>query len=584
MSGLFHIGEAGKLTLCDCTGGGSIIGALSNNGTLYVYGGTLTEIALGNRGKVYLAEGAKFADNQLTVSFKDSKQIYVDPDLLSTQKMALRLDESVSAVPSGAIVTAWKADGDGSDASFTSVDRFTLVRPEDYKLELKEDGVVLIEAGSGSSGGGTPGGTPGDNDDPSDGSGGGGGSFKPSTQSVTVPISGEDNTIYVGASVKGDTATIDKVDLSHLDEVIGDHVEDVGTVTIDFSDLKSREPITTVELPANVVKKIAAAVNDPANDAHSLEIVLANGLSIEFDAVALGEKVAQADGPDITISIQNSKDAKPNQKQEAALKGRPAYNITVTSGGEHISDIGGKITVHAPYELQNGEHPRGIVVWYVDEDGKRERCETSYDPVKKRVNWKTDYLSLYMIDYDESAINPFTDISEEAYYYDSVLWALDKGITGGTTATTFSPDASCTRAQMATFLWRAAGSPEPAGGTNPFTDVKADAYYAKAVQWVYEQGITAGTSATTFSPDAPCTRAQMATFIYRTEQAKGGGFTGTWMFHVPFTDTPEWAFEAIAWCYMKGITQGTGDGTTFSPDVDCTRGQMVMFLYRYFGK
>jgi hypothetical protein len=219
----------------------------------------------------------------------------------------------------------------------------------------------------------------------------------------------------------------------------------------------------------------------------------------------------------------------------------------------------------------------------VDEDGKRERCETSYDPVKKRVNWKTDYLSLYMIDYDESAINPFTDISEEAYYYDSVLWALDKGITGGTTATTFSPDASCTRAQMATFLWRTAGSPEPVGGTNPFTDVKADAYYAKAVQWVYEQGITAGTSATTFSPDAPCTRAQMATFIYRTEQAKGGGFTGTWMFRVPFTDAPEWAFEAIAWCYMKGITSGTS-ATTFGPNVDCTRGQMVTFLYRYFGK
>ena len=577
-SGRFQIEEGGALTLCDCTGGGRIIGALSNNGTLYVYGGTLTEIALGNRGKVYLAADAKFADDQLTISFTGSEQIYADPALLSTQKMALCLDESVSAVPSGAIVTAWKADGDGGDASFTSVDCFTLVRPEKYKLELKEDGVVLSEAGSSSSGGGTPGGRP------SSGDGGGGGSYTPPSQPVTVPISGEDNTIYVGASVKGDTATIDKVDLSHLDEVIGDHVEDVGTVTIDFSDLKSREPITTVELPANVVKKIAAAVNDPANDAHSLEIVLANGLSIEFDAVALGEKVAQADGPDITISIQNSKDAKPNQKQEAALKGRPAYDITVTSGGEHISDIGGKITVHAPYELQNGEHPRGIVVWYVDEDGKRERCETSYDPVKKRVNWKTDHLSLYMIDYDESAINPFTDISEEAYYYDSVLWALDKGITGGTTATTFSPDASCTRAQMATFLWRAAGSPEPAGGTNPFTDVKADAYYAKAVQWVYEQGITAGTSATTFSPDAPCTRAQMATFIYRTEQAKGGGFTGTWMFHVPFTDTPEWAFEAIAWCYMKGITQGTGDGTTFSPDVDCTRGQMVTFLYRYFGK
>ena len=134
---------------------------------------------------------------------------------------------------------------------------------------------------------------------------------------------------------------------------------------------------------------------------------------------------------------------------------------------------------------------------------------------------------------------------------------------------------------MATFLWKAAGSPEPKGDSNPFADVNADAYYAKAVQWAVEQGITAGTSATTFSPDAACTRAQMATFIYRCEQAKGGGFTGAWMFRLPFTDAPEWAFEAIAWCYMNGITSGTSE-TTFSPDAPCTRAQMVTFLYRYF--
>lgn len=349
---------------------------------------------------------------------------------------------------------------------------------------------------------------------------GGGGSSKPSapstptTENVTVPISGEEKTIHVGASVTGDKATIDEVDLSHLDTVIGEDV-DTGTVTIDFSNLDSKEPITTVELPSDVVKQIAEAVNDPANDAHSFEVVLSNGLSIEFDAEALGEKAAQADGMDITISIKNSKDAKPNQKQEAALKGRPAYDITVTSGGEHISHMGGKITVHDPYELQDGEHPNGIVVWYVDEDGKKERCETSYDKKNKRVNWKTDHLSLYMIDYDAAlAANPFTDVSEDAYYYDAVLWAVDNGITNGATTTTFDPDGTCTRAQMATFLWRSAGSPA-AEETNPFTDVSADAYYAQAVQWAAEQGITTGTSETTFSPKAPCTRAQMVTFLYR---------------------------------------------------------------------
>ena len=179
-------------------------------------------------------------------------------------------------------------------------------------------------------------------------------------------------------------------------------------------------------------------------------------------------------------------------------------------------------------------------------------------------------------------INPFVDVSEDAYYFDAVQWAYAQGITSGTSAATFSPDASCTRAQMATFLWKAAGSPEPKNSVNPFADVNAESYYAKAVQWAYEQGITGGTSATTYSPDAPCTRAQMATFIYHLEQANGGGFTGAWMFRVPFADLPEWAFEPIAWCYMKGITSGTS-ATTFSPDATCTRAQMVTFLYRYFG-
>lgn len=419
--------------------------------------------------------------------------------------------------------------------------------------------------------------------------GGGGGGYTPSTpstpstpptQSVTVPISGDDNTIHVGASVSGDKATVDKVDLTALNTVIGDHV-DTGTVTIDFSGLDSREPITTVEIPSDVVKQIAEAVNDPNNDAQSLEIILSDGTSIEFDAVALGEKAAQAGGLDITISIKPSKDLKPNAAQNAALKGRPAYDISVTSGGKHISDMGGKITVHAPYELKPGEKARGIVVWYVDDHGNRERCETSYDQQRKRVNWKTDHLSLYMIDYDEAlAANPFTDVAEGKYYFDAVLWAVDEGITEGTTSTTFSPDAPCTRAQMATFLWRAADSPEPVGSSSPFTDVSADAYYAKAVQWAYEQEITSGTSATTFSPDADCTRAQMATFLWRNAGSPApAGSTN------PFTDVPADLYytKAVQWAYEQEITGGTS-ATTFSPDHPCTRAQMVTFLYRHFVK
>lgn len=173
----------------------------------------------------------------------------------------------------------------------------------------------------------------------------------------------------------------------------------------------------------------------------------------------------------------------------------------------------------------------------------------------------------------------FKDVAADAYYANAVQWAVEQGITSGTSATTFSPDASCTRAEAVTFLWRNAGCPKAESTTMPFVDVPANAYYYDAVLWAVEQGITAGTTATTFSPDATCTRAQIVSFIYRNEQANGGGFKGAWMFRLPYTDTPEWAYEAIAWCYKENITSGTSE-TTFSPDDFCTRAQIVTFLYR----
>ena len=176
--------------------------------------------------------------------------------------------------------------------------------------------------------------------------------------------------------------------------------------------------------------------------------------------------------------------------------------------------------------------------------------------------------------------SPFVDVAESAYYADAVKWAVENGVTGGTTATAFSPNASCTRAQMVTFLWRASGSPV-VNHAMSFTDVPADAYYAEAVRWALAQGITSGTTADTFSPNATVTRAQAVTFIYRNVQAQGGGFTGSWMFPCPFTDVPADAyyFESVQWCAMKNITSGT-TATAFSPSAPCTRAQIVTFLYR----
>lgn len=170
----------------------------------------------------------------------------------------------------------------------------------------------------------------------------------------------------------------------------------------------------------------------------------------------------------------------------------------------------------------------------------------------------------------------FTDVPTSAYYYDAVAWAVENGVTGGTTATTFSPNAPCTRAQAVTFLWRAAGSPAPKTSVNPFADVSASAYCYDAVLWAVEQGITVGTSATTFSPDTTCTRGQIVTFLYR---AKGTATTGS----NPFTDVSNSAYyyDAVKWAVAESVTAGTG-ATTFSPDASCTRAQIVTFLYRAY--
>ena len=174
----------------------------------------------------------------------------------------------------------------------------------------------------------------------------------------------------------------------------------------------------------------------------------------------------------------------------------------------------------------------------------------------------------------EAATKPvqFSDVAKDAYYYEAVQWAVQKGIASGTTETTFSPNDNCTRAQAITLLWRAAGSPVPKRKDNAFSDVKDTAYYHDAVLWASEHNIVSGT---TFSPDDAVTRGQLATFLYREAGSPAVKNDGK------FTDVAADSFYALAvsWVAAKGIASGTGE-MTFSPDETCTRGQIVTFLYR----
>ena len=176
----------------------------------------------------------------------------------------------------------------------------------------------------------------------------------------------------------------------------------------------------------------------------------------------------------------------------------------------------------------------------------------------------------------ESGSRPFLDVPADAYYADAVAWAVERGITNGLDATLFGPDVPCTRAQMVTFLWRAAGMPEPSGSAAQFTDVTPGSYYEKAVRWALEQGITKGVDELRFDPDAIVNRAQTVTFLYRF--AVGSAVPADFFEDVP---ADAWFAAAVAWAAEHGITNGTSE-TTFSPDENCVRAQIVTFLYRYF--
>ena len=252
--------------------------------------------------------------------------------------------------------------------------------------------------------------------------------------------------------------------------------------------------------------------------------------------------------------------------------GVSTYTLTFdTNGGSKIDsvsktsgttiDLAGYITTRAGYDFDG---------WYSDA-----KLTDKVTSVKLTKN-----MTVYAKWTEKGGENPFVDVADDAYYADAVIWAVGKGITSGTTATTFSPNAACTRAQIVTFLWRAAGCPEPEN-LSSFADVTADSYYAKAVAWAVEQGITTGTGDGMFSPDATCTRAQAMTFIYRSEQVQGGGMQGEWMFLNPFDDVNLESYygEAVMWAVANGITNGASD-TTFSPGADCTRAQIVTFLFR----
>ena len=257
------------------------------------------------------------------------------------------------------------------------------------------------------------------------------------------------------------------------------------------------------------------------------------------------------------------------------------YTIKATAGtGGSISPSGNVSVREGADQTFTITSDKGYAVANIKIDGKSIGAVKSY--TFENVSRTHTIEVIFMKANGNPQTGVFVDVATGSYYEDAVDWAVENGITQGTDDTHFAPDGICTRAQAVAFLWRAAGSPV-VNYLMPFTDVDEGAYYAEAVRWAASTGIVTGLTETTFGTDSVCTRAQAAAMIYRCTQAQGKGFTGAWMFHLPFTDVPEWAYESVAWCYMNSVTTGVSE-TSFAPGNDCTRAQIVTFLWRAFSK
>ena len=290
---------------------------------------------------------------------------------------------------------------------------------------------------------------------------------------------------------------------------------------------------------------------------------------------------------DVTVLSASSKNASfVMPDKDVTVKANWVYNGGSSGGGytyytiKATAGVNGSISPTGNVSVREGRDQtftitpnKGYAVAKVLIDSKNVGAVKSYTFENVKKNHTIEVVFMKASGNPQTGV--FVDVPEGSYYEEAVNWAVEKGITTGTDATHFSPDGICTRAQAVTFLWRAAGSPAAKSAVMPFTDVKAGSYYYDAVLWAVENGITKGTSETMFSPDATCSRAQIVTFLWRSQKSPAAGTAN------PFTDVKASAYyaDAVLWAVKEDVTKGTTN-TTFSPDANCTRAQIVTFIWR----
>ena len=426
---------------------------------------------------------------------------------------------------------------------------------------------------------------------------GGGGSSAPTP---TVSLSGDDNSVSIGVSTKGDTATMSEPKAADLEKVIGAGV-DTGEVVIDMSKLSSS--IDTATVPTKTFDAIEAAVTDASNDAEEFTIKLPAS-SVTFDADALDAIAEQAAGSTISLEVSKetvSKLATAQQNAVKALDVQDVYSITLTSGSKTISDFkGGSAAVSVNYTLKAGQSARGIVVWYVANDGTLTEVPSTFSAGK--VTFTVSHFSNYVIAYDATRaaacpqdstcpIAAFSDADATAWYHDGVHWALENGVMSGMGNGTFAPNGTTTRAMVAQILWNLEGKPAYVG-MSEYADVDNEDWFGPAVRWASAEGIVTGyqnpdDTGMIFKPNDAVTREQLATMLYRYAQYKGidvsVGEDTNILSYEDALGVSTWAMAAMQWACGAGVVNGVAaNGTMYlQPQNNASRAVVATMIARF---
>ena len=391
--------------------------------------------------------------------------------------------------------------------------------------------------------------------------------------------SGADQTVTPETTIKDGKGTT-TLDLTAMKDVIANAKTNNTDIII--------EPKTTGDVKAMDVTLKNDALQSIIKETTADVIVKTPVGDITIPAQALEAIAAQAGGNDITIQVEHRDTATLTQAQKDTVGDNPVYDISILSGGKHISSFDGKsITISLPYTLKDGENADGVQVWYLNDKNELENMKASYDAKTGLATFTTNHLSKFVVGYDEGAAitdewqNPFTDVKKADWFYNAVAFTVERGIFGGMTETTFAPNTPMTRAMLVTVLHRMEGAPTAENAAS-FKDVAANAWYAESIAWANENSIVAGLSKDNFGPNDPVTREQLAAILNNYADFKGQDITARadLSSYADRAQISSWAKEAVAWANAEGLLTGR-TATTIAPKGQATRAEVAAILQRY---